>query len=413
MSVYKFILKNREDFLPPLYAGLAIGFVSIFFIFQGRFGDTEVITKFSIISVLLFLFTHIFSFGNEQSLLASGCRKVENYYCLNSHLFTPVASFVGVFITATCLFRLDFVGDYLTKFISLDKENTILVFSISVCLAASSKTLVAFFIVNGRQGLANQFYLYKSVALGISLLLYSLRAFDFILLIFFVMELICFVLMAITTLIVLSQTRAMFQPYSYDYRYILAGLNIFGYDSLLKLDLILLSIFLPPSSIAPYAIISSVFEGLSQAVSSLQFNYSKFLLNVKNENLEFEKFEFEVTRLFSFGRVLAFLFIPSSMVFLFLVEGVMRLTDLSIVFVLQFSLLFASKPIIAFFTLSLLGHPSYQCAYMFALIIANIAVSYFLFFIMGIIGVAFGSLLVFIAMSIITERVLHSINSLR
>ena len=65
---YKDYLNN---ILPPLYAFLAIGTSALFFIYMGYTNSADVIGRFSIISTGIFLFTHVFSLGNDQAILST------------------------------------------------------------------------------------------------------------------------------------------------------------------------------------------------------------------------------------------------------------------------------------------------------------------------------------------------------
>lgn len=395
LSKFKITLDDLKDVLPPIYAALAIVFVSAFFIFQGNFGDKNTITNFSITSIIVFLLTHIFSFGNDQSLLATEYEQIDKRFRLDLHLLTPLVSLVIIYSTLGWLYNLEFMEIYLNKFINVDKDKTILAFSAIVFFALISKTLSCYFIVNSKQNHANLFYLYKSLSLGLSLALFCFDVISDELAIFVLMEMFSCVLLVLTLIFTVVKSRLLFQSTGYNYRYIFGGLNVFGYDSLLKLDLVILSVFLEPALIAPYAIISSVFEGLSQAISSLQFNYSKHLLLFRDSVITKTSFFSAVASLFKFGVYISFLFIPGCLIFLYIVLGEISALTVLIICFLQLSLTAASKSIIAFFTLSLLRRPALQFFFMIVLILLNVIISYWLFIWVGMVGVAIGSLIVF------------------
>ena len=86
----------------------------------------------------------------------------------------------------------------------------------------------------------------------------------------------------------------------------------------------------------------------------------------------------------------------------------MNSVDFVVIVLLQFAIVFAAEPIVSFFTLSLVGKPGQQLAYMVCLISGNIMISLLFFKIIGIVGVAIGSFATFVVMSFASRKILRS-----
>lgn len=370
---------------------------------MGHSNDIEVIGRFSIISTGIFLLTHVFSIGNDQSILSTkSIKKPEDMVFLDNRIFIPIFSFIATFSVACLTFNIEIFQDYLDvylKDIKLFKIEYCLFIALTVFLANMSKTIASFFIISNFINTANTLYLFKSIGLLVGVLQFIIyRNFHELSIVFF-MELICFLLLFILLLIKILYRKIIWTDQSYKKDFFIAGLNIFGFDSMLKQDLIILSFFQGPEQVAKYAVLSSVFEGIAQTITTLQQNYSKILRNkIFDSNFEVKG---KLNDLLSIGRKLSYLFIFASSIFYFIVFSSLSIEIFIISIFLQIALLAGSPAIITFYTQSIEGNPLRLFSQSICIILINTFVSIMLYNVFGTLGVSIGTMLSFIAMRLI------------
>ena len=392
-------VKRFSNYLPPLYSFIAIFFSALFFIYVGRSGNEDTIGRFSVISTIIFLLTHLFSLGNDHSILSSSIQnKNKDYFYIDKRIFIPLYSFFLTLGLIFMLIEIELVVEYMSKYIpSFNSEYTHLVITIAltVFLANFSKTLASFLIINSLKDLGNLIFLFKAIGLGL-----GIAAFIFIpglieLHIVFIMELVCASLLVALYALLCFKFLFCNSKNGFQLKFVLSGLNIFGFDSILKQDLLVLSLFQSPTLVAKYAVISSVFEGIAQTITSLQQNYASKLRNTldgsRNERSSFYS-------LIKSGTLLSILFFPAAVIFFYIVFGYIDHTALIIIFILQAAILIGSGSIICFFTDAIIGNPLTLLLITLSIIIINLLVSIFLFQLIGVIGVSIGSLFAYSAL---------------
>lgn len=391
--------KNRlHNFLPPVYASLAIGCSALFFIYMGQSGQQDVIGRFSIISTGIFLLTHIFSMGNDQSILSTKY-PTSNFLGIvtDKRLLVPFVSFFLSFALISVTFELSLVNSYFEKYLIDYQEKQLFysfTISITVFLANLSKTIASFLIINNRTNLANTLYLFKSVGLMAGILTFVFFLNEYEILIILLMELVCFVSLFLIIIIVAFKDGASFANQRIDFKYFLAGLNIFGFDSILKQDLIILSVFQSPADVSKYAVISSVFEGISQTITTLQQNYSKVLREkIRNKKVSLSK---KLNSILFVSYRLSFLFFLAAPLFYFLVFSKIEQFIIYIIIFLQIGLLAGSSAIVTFYTKSILGNPIRLLSITIFIIFLNTFISVLLYNLIGILGVSIGTMTSFI-----------------
>ena len=199
--------------------------------------------------------------------------------------------------------------------------------------------------------------------------------------------------------------RLIWTYHKFQENFFVAGLNIFGFDSILKQDLIILSFFQGPAEVAKYAVISSVYEGLSQTITTLQQNYSNILrkkISVKYESdIELKN---KLQNILSIGLKLSILFIFAAPTFYFLVFSSIQTQIIVIIFILQLALLFGYPAIITFYTRSIQGDPFKLFIISMFIITTNTFVSIILYNVIGTVGVSVGTMLSFLMMRIFIYR---------
>jgi len=405
-SSYK---NNLKNILPPLYAFMAIGISALFFIYMGQTNRADVIGRFSIISTGIFLLTHIFSLGNDQAILSTVPNKIilSKIY-LDKRLLVPFFSFLASFIVIDTLFKFVLFESYLLNYLTdlnIYKLQYSLIISLTVFMANISKTLASFYIINNYINTANTLYFFKSIGL-----MFGVAAFIFLdsnkeLLIVFLMELTCCMSLILILLFHAIRQRLAWTYHHFQKNFFIAGLNIFGFDSILKQDLIILSFFQGPSEVAKYAVISSVYEGLSQTITTLQQNYSNVLR--KKISIKFDpnfKLKNKLQNILSIGFKLSILFIFAAPTFYFIVFSSIEAQIIIIIFILQVALLFGYPAIITFYTRSIQGEPFRLFVVSIFIIITNTFISIILYNIVGIVGVSIGTMLSFLMMRIFIYR---------
>ena len=370
---------------------------------MGQSNNIEVIGRFSIISTGIFLLTHIFSVGNDQSILSTkSIKKAEDMVLLDKRIFIPIFSFIITFCITYLIFNIGIFKNYLEIYlldIKLYKIEYCLIIALIVFMANLSKTIASFFIISNFVNTANTLYLFKSIGLLVGVLQFVIfRHFHELSIVFF-MELICFLLLFILLSIKILYRKITWTNQSYKKDFFIAGLNIFGFDSMLKQDLIILSFFQGPEQVAKYAVLSSVFEGIAQTITTLQQNYSRILRNkIFDSNFEVKD---KLNDILSIGRKLSYLFIFASSIFYFVVFSSLSIEIFIISIFLQIALLLGSPAIITFYTQSIEGNPLRLFIQSICIIFINTFISIILYNALGTLGVSIGTMFSFIAMRLI------------
>ena len=90
-------VKRFSNYLPPLYSFIAIFFSALFFIYVGRSGNEDTIGRFSVISTIIFLLTHLFSLGNDHSILSSSIQnKNKDHFYMIKEFLSPCTHFFNL-----------------------------------------------------------------------------------------------------------------------------------------------------------------------------------------------------------------------------------------------------------------------------------------------------------------------------
>ena len=403
-KVNKLNLLSIKALLPILYSIISVIVAASYFIYLGAIQKENIISLFGIGSTIIFLSTHISSLGVDHSIVSD-----ENVG--NSNKKFNKARFL--FIDYRVLFPLIsiFISYLFLQIIRLIPNNKIIneifldqvwfneisfIFVLTIFLATLTKILTSYLITSHFINLANLFYLGKSLGLLLGVVVYEFFINFNILFIFLAMESFVFCLMFFIYIAMLKKIK--WTEGNYEIKYMLSGLNVFGFDAIMKIDLLVLSFFGSNYEIARYAVLSNVFEGLSQLITSLQIKYTSMLREVISKKEVTNYLQTEIRKLLYSTKIISLLFFPAAYVFYSLVFNLPSFSIIILIALFQLTLFIGAAPIVTFFTYSIIKRPLFLLIITLISLISNVMLSVLLYNYLNFYGVILASLITFISL---------------
>jgi len=398
--------------LPVFYSLLAVFFAASYFTYLGHEGREHTISLFGIGSTIIFLATHLSSFGVDHSIVGDKSNMPKSIIKLDNdkvsvdfRIFFP---FISPLISTLIVVTLSMVSfnDLIDEMFTYSNNNLLIyiIFTLTIFSSITTKILTSFLLIAGLTNLANLFYLGKSLGLMIGILIFELYYNYSILIIFFVMELTSLLLIAGIYIYMLLKSRIAWNKASYQYKYILSSFNVFGLDAILKIDLLILSFFGTSFEVARYAVLSNVFEGLSQLIISMQIKYASLLRSVIYAHKVNISTKLEFQNLLTLARLISFLFFIAAFLFYTLVFKLPDLAITVLIIIFQFTLIVAAAPIVTYFTYSILRKPLTLLLITLIGLVGNVVASIMLYNQIGIYGVITASLLTFLLFRLTIQK---------
>jgi hypothetical protein len=373
-----------------IYVAFAIGSASLYFLYLGAIGAAENIVLYSLLTIYCFLFIHIFSLGLDQFIIYDSTNKVnQSDRVLVPHQVWIPLVLVLIFFSALLLFG-EMLGIFSYFSIGSDEiEFFTLIFSVSILFGVYSKVSAAVLLSLGEVKKANYLFLGKAIGLFVSVLI----VFFFSVPELFWLPVILVELAGFLILIPFVLRRFHVKGLHFKKKYIMSGINVFSFDAIMKADLIILSFFDFPEFLIFYAVVSSVFEGFVQVLSSYRYQFAHIV-----------KKTFDISHFYSILKI-SFLvvlgFSPAAMIFSYLVLGHFVSEWLVAILVLQSGIILGVYGIITFHFFELQGRPINLTILALVSVTLNIIVGVLLIPIVGAVGVAFGTLASFTMLSLV------------
>ena len=359
---------------------------------------------FGIGSTIIFLAIHFSSLGVDHSIVSDTNRDNKNKNNNKGNLllidYRILFPFISIFFSFLFLQIIGVIpSNKIINEIFLDPvwlNEISFIFVITIFFATFSKILTSYLITSRYINLANLFYLAKSLGLLFGVVLYEFFVNFNILIIFLTMESFVFCFLFFIYMAMLKKIKWI--KGNYEIKYLLSGFNVFGFDAIMKIDLLVLSFFGSSFEIARYAVLSNVFEGLSQLITSLQIKYASILREVLNKSKVTNKLQKDFRKLLFFTKLISFLFFPAAFVFYSLIFNLPSISIIILIFLFQVTLSVGAAPIATFFTYSIIKRPLTLLIITFVSLISNILLSVLLYNYLNYYGVIIASLVTFISL---------------
>tara|TARA_B110000977_G_scaffold50837_1_gene69071 strand:+ start:3133 stop:4323 length:1191 start_codon:yes stop_codon:yes gene_type:complete len=372
-----------------IYTALAIFGAASIFLFSTLFGDVELIGLFAFNSVIIFLLMHCFTIGIDAFILSN---LKSDLLPFNKQYFVPLLLFVLTVISsqfvapALSLFQpFDYIQNNYNVGINL--QFTLIAFG--ALLGAYSKIMFAAIMLWTKNSHdANKLYLLKALGLNLSFLCYVVTKSHYTLIF---APLFVEVFTFVTTLYFVAIHKRGIVKRKFQMSFLLSSLNVFGFDAIMKMDLLILSIFAGPKVLSVYALYSAVVEGYVQIFAS--FKYKSSLAIIKRDN-------WQVNNIIKNGFVLSLSFIPALIIFLFVIGQGNQFMSEGLIYLLSLAVIASVPGIVLYNLFELRGCPEKTFTLSLIALMINLCFGYFLYPVWSTNAVAMGTLMSYLFLSV-------------
>ena len=373
-----------------MYVGIAIASASIYFLYLGFIGETKSIILYSLFAVYSFFLIHLLSLGLDQFIIY----KSTIGETVGGKVVVPHQAWIPLLLVIVFFILLSYFGEELGVFdyfsiASNESQKFIVIFSLSVFFGVYSKIGAAILLSLGQVKKANYLFLGKALGLFFSvsaIIIFSLEEFFWLPVV--LAELTGFLL--VTPFVM---HRFKLKGFYFEKKYIISGVNVFSFDAIMKADLILLSFFNFQEFLIFYSIVSSVFEGFVQVLSSYRYQFA----NIVKRTFDGQRFH----SILKISYIVVVGFSPAALIFSYLVIGTFEREWLISIAILQLSVLMGVYGIISFHFFELQGRPKSLTLLAMMSVTLNVLVGIALIPVVGGVGVAVGTLVSFTILSIV------------
>ena len=373
-----------------IYTALAIFGAASIFLFSSYFGDVELIGLFAFNSVVIYLLVHCFTIGIDAFILSN---LKSDLLPVNKQYFMPILLFVLVLVSsqsvapALSLFQ---PFDYIQNNYNVDVNLQITLIAFGALLGAYSKIMFAAIILWTKNSHdANKLYLLKAIGLNLSFLYYIITKSHYAL----IFAPICVeVFTFVATLYFAAIHKKGFAKKKFQMSFLLSSLNIFGFDAIMKMDLLILSIFAGPKVLSVYALYSAVVEGYVQILAS--FKYKSSLAIIKRDN-------WQIHDIIKNGFVLSLSFIPALLIFLFVIGQGNQFMSEGLIYILSLAVIVSVPGIVLYNLFELRGSPEKTFVISLMALIINFCFGYYLYPVWSTNAVALGTFISYLFLSFV------------
>lgn len=351
-----------------IYTALAIMGASGIFFFAIYFDKLELIGLFSFNSVIVFLLVHCFTFGLDAYILSNINMKklpINNFYYVPALLF-------GIFMLF--LEPVSHLAESFQPF-GIIKSDFDIGFRVQLALLAFSALFGAYgkilfssvFFWTRDTTIANKIYLVKSFVINIVMIFFIITKNE-------ISVIFSSVLVEIVTFIFgvyyFGKYRGVTVRRKFQPAFILSSLNVFGFDAIMKADLLLLSTLSTSKILSLYALYSAVVEGYLQLLASFRYKSS---LAIKSNDVR------QVNKMIKQGIALAFSCFFAMTIFIFIMGGGEQFLNYILVFLLTASVIVAVPGVILYYLFEQRGRPEKTFIVAVTCLLINLCVALFLF----------------------------------
>lgn len=375
-----------------MYTALAILAAVILFLFATWFGSINLIAMFSVTSIVVFLFIHIMTLGIDTWILSLP-RNIRNTGCpLGTYYLLPLL-FLAFMIAFEYFIGITNHLSPITMIAEISELNPSTIFYLIITastLGAYAKIFSAFLLIaRNKADRSNLLYASKALGLYIGLILLLFIKFEIV---YFVTVLLSEFISFIVLGFFVNCEKLKFSSMPFDKKFIISAGNIFGFDAILKCDLLILTYLVSPKIVALYAIYSAVFEGYVQIFSSFRYKIAQF---IKNNDL------LSISRVLKICFFISLSFPICLIIFLIILGKFISLINFSLVLTLSMALFVSTPGIVLYNYFELTGRPIFLTYLAMVSLILNLTIGLLLFKYLGFVAVAIGTLVSFLVITLV------------
>lgn len=391
ISTLNSYIKNHVNLVSTL---VVICSASLFYIYCGIYGADKNISDYTLLSTVLFLGLHAFSIGVDQFIISENTKVISGKsLVLGIYILYPL-----LIITATLFFLctfgyliddkyLDLVG--LKRLAELNRCATYCLLAITLIFGIYAKILAAIMLRLNNENKSNYLFVGKALGFIIGALIASVMSLDaWIIIIPLITEMTPFLLLSIAAF---GCFKIKFES-KFNYKYVFSGLNVFSFDAIMKMDLILLALFGQKDYLAVYSIISSVFEAYIQLINSYRYKFASMVYG----GLSLKK----LLDLYKINSVMIIFFLPSFLIFNLITVNNINSSVLISSLILQMTLFLSIPGVLTFHYQEIIGAPLTLTLISILCIAANISIGIMLIDSYSIIGVSVATLVSYFLLSL-------------
>lgn len=391
------IIKNFkiENHLATSILSTVIGIivVTIIFVVSNLLENKNLIAEFSVLFVIYFSTSLICMLGNDHEIVAKSnfLKNKKNIIFVDEKIFKV---FFGVLLSGLIFF---FINKYIYYLkIDIDSNQLKILFYSSVlfllnkniqsyCLASS--LLLQNALIDLLRAFGYVFFLVvwlKNNSLNISLIFLFGEIFIIIFLPFYFF---------------FNNFKINFikKKLKFDFNYLIIGISQFSYQSIFKLDILILSVLGNYNLVILYTILSNVIEGLVNFFATFHPSCNNYILKKYNKISIKTKEKNNIRIILKICMILIFLIIPSYFILNILILNEFPNFNFQIMcLILVISLIVSRKMFLFFFAFSMCQKPMIQLIFSIAFVVCNLILNIILFNLIGVFGLAVATALTYI-----------------
>jgi hypothetical protein len=391
------IIKNFkiENHLATSILSTVIGIivVTIIFVVSNLLDNKNLIAEFSVLFVIYFSISLICMLGNDQEIVAKSnfLKNKKNIIFIDEKIFKV---FFGVLLSGLIFF---FINKYIYYLKIIIDSNQLKVLFYSSVLFLLNKNI--------------QSYCLASSLLLQNALIDLLRAFGYV---FFLVAWLINNSLNISLIFLFGEIFIItFLPFyfffnnfkisfikkklKFDFNYLIIGISQFSYQSIFKLDILILSVLGNYNLVILYTILSNVIEGLVNFFATFHPSCNNYILKKYNKILIKKKEKNNIRTILKICMILIFLIIPSYFILNILILNEFPNFNFQIMcLILVISLIVSRKMFLFFFAFSMCQKPMIQLIFSIAFVVCNLILNIILFNLIGVFGLAVATALTYV-----------------
>lgn len=368
--------------LSTLASAFGLVVVTIIFIIANYSNNANIIAEFSIFFVIFFSISLLSLLGNDQEVIAKSknINNHKNIIYIDQKIYKI---FYGILLS-TIIF---FIVSKNIKYLEVDINSfQILILYIAVnislfCkniqsyLQASSKLFENAFLDFSRQFgyfIFMAFWIYKKIDIAYFFLFGELVVFFSILYLYF-----C------------ERVKVIYEKSdkTFDNRYLIIGVSQFAYQSIFKLDVLVIGILGNTKMLIFYAILSNVIEGILNFLTTYHPFCNNLIVKLKNNKIINKDIQ-SLKNIKKVSSFLILLILPSYLLLNFLVFHEIPIDELLLVcFLLMIAAISFKKLFLFFYFFSMTQRPFLQLIFSISFMLTNLILNVILFKIYGVMGI--------------------------
>jgi hypothetical protein len=367
--------------------------VTIIFVVSNLLENKNLIAEFSVLFVIYFSISLICLLGNDHEILANSnfLGNKKNIIFVDEKIFKV---FFGIILSGLVFY---FINKYI-YYLKIDiNANQLKILFYSSVLFLLNKNI--------------QSYCLASSLLLQNALIDLLRAFGYVFfliawlinnslniaLIFLFGEIFIIIFLPFYFFFNNFKINFIIKKLKFDFNYLIIGISQFSYQSIFKLDILILSVLGNYNLVILYTILSNVIEGLVNFFATFHPSCNNYMLKKYNKIPINKKENDNIKIILKICMVLIFLIMPSYFILNIVILNQFPNLNFQIMcLILTISLMISRKMFLFFFVFSMCQKPITQLFFSIAFIICNLISNIILFNLIGIFGLAVATSLTYV-----------------